>query len=104
MWPSPERQNGTQGRRPSPRGSFSRIPRARFDEYIAAVEDSRDRALAARRAHADWIASYLEQRATAHEADAHHTGTPEDRRHAHRMTAHTLRDLIRDIEEGPAHE
>lgn len=90
----------TRRPRPTP-GSFARIPRARFEQHCRALERQRDTALGQRRAHADWVASWLEQRATAHELDAKHTGTPEDRRHAHRMASADLRALIRDLDEGP---
>lgn len=83
------------------RRSFARVPRAKFDEHTAALERQRDRAIAAKRAHADWIASYLEQRADAHDLDARDTRTPADRRLAHRMAAADLRALARDIENGP---
>lgn len=92
----------TAARRPLPRRSFSRIRRSEFNDIVAALERQRDRAIAARRAHADWVAATLEQCADSHTLDAQHAATPVERRLAHRMTADALRDLARDVERGTA--
>jgi bifunctional DNase/RNase len=90
----------TAAGRPLPRRSFGRIRRSEFDDVIASLERQRDRALAARRAHADRVAALLEQVADAHTLDAQHAATSAERRLAHRMTADALRDLARDVERG----
>lgn len=87
--------------RPAPGVNFARIPRRKFEQHCAAIERQRDNAIGQRRAHADWVSSWLQQRADAHDLDGKHHGTHETRRLAHRMTADDLRELMHDLENGP---
>lgn len=84
-----------------PRRRFDRLTRRQLERQTEHLRDQVNRALAARRAYAQWVASWLEQRADAHAADARHTGTPADRRIAHEMAAADLRQLAIDVERCP---
>jgi hypothetical protein len=102
----------TRPRRPLPRPrSFGRVPRARFNEHVAALEDQRDRAIGRTRAVVEWVTACLEQRADAYVADAKHqeravrpdkampasTFTAEQRR----AIADELRQIAIDVDKGP---
>ena len=97
-------------RRPRP---FTRLSRADLAALLTHTETQRDRALGRSRATVDWVAALLESRADALELDAQrqdhprpgdkacnggHDGLSAD---ARRAVAHELRDVVREIEEGP---
>lgn len=96
--------------RPAP-DTFARVPRRQFDAHIAALQRQRDMALGKVRAHADWVASYLEQRAASFREDAafqERSGTQNPAvpgstltAKERRVVADVLTELAGDIERGP---